>query len=255
MGRSSELFDERLQESGRSMKECTTSADKCRKFGLKVSCYEDSGYHYCIIDSKVPIIESHEKYLCEKIASHLVSFIGCAKNILVVGLGNRHISSDSLGSNAVKYIVPKHGRRGVAAITTSVRALTGVAAYDFVHALVDRLDIDLVIMVDSLCANNPNRLCASYQIHDEGIVPGGGVDNDQKTICSRTIGVPVIVIGVPMVVYASAFGVKDYPDMIMTPKDIDILSNKISRIVGNSINMATHHMTYETSRRYNENIF
>ena len=44
------------------------------------------------------------------------------------------------------------------------------------------------------------RISSTIQLADTGIVPGAGVDNARKELTIKTLGVPVIAIGIPTVV-------------------------------------------------------
>jgi len=127
--------------------------------------------------------------------------------ILVVGLGNRHISADSLGAEVVKNLVvtremskslPK-----VCACVPSVLGLTGIETADTVEAIVGKIKPNIVIFVDALCASHSSRLGRSFQISDTIITPGDGVGNARKKAVLK--GVKIISIGVPFVVYSSTF--------------------------------------------------
>ena len=60
-----------------------------------------------------------------------------------------------------------------------------------------------LIAIDALAAGDPERVGTTVQICDSGISPGSGVSNRRKELSRRTLGIPVIAIGVPTVV--------DYP--------------------------------------------
>ena len=104
---------------------------------------------------------------------------------------------------------------------------------------------------------------------DTGITPGSGVGNHQKALNVQTLGIPVIAVGVPMVVYASTIacdamaylsaqegvspadeekltaGVErivseKLGEMIVTPREVDALVERMSGIVADGINQALH---------------
>lgn len=136
-------------------------------------------------------------------------FAGVDKSdeILVVGLGNRHISADSLGVEVVKNLVitrlfdenlPK-----VCAISPSVLGLTGIETADIIEAVVEKIKPSYVVLIDSLCASHSSRLGRSFQISDTVIVPGDGVDNARLKPNIKSS--KVISIGVPFVVYSDTF--------------------------------------------------
>ncbi len=127
--------------------------------------------------------------------------------VLVVGLGNRHISSDSLGAKVVgkinitisnKYL-PK-----VMAIAPSVMGLTGIETFDIVEGVVSRVKPTHLILIDSLCASAVERLGRSIQLTNTGICPGGGVGNKRKCIDSKMVD-NIYSIGVPLLIFSSTF--------------------------------------------------
>ena len=89
------------------------------------------------------------------------------------------------------------------------------------------------------------------QISDAGIAPGAGVGNHRTRINRDTLGVPVIAVGVPTVVDARTFagdllggGLRTVQSisfghqMVVIPREIDLLTERASRLLGFSINAA-----------------
>ena len=146
----------------------------------------------------------------EEVVSSFKSMIGdilCTDRILIVGLGNRHISPDSLGAKVVgginvtfdcKYL-PK-----VMAIAPSVMGLTGIETVEIVQGVVDRVKPTHIILIDSLCAGAVERLGKSIQITNTGICPGGGIGNKRKCI-GADMAKHVFSIGIPLLIYSSTF--------------------------------------------------
>ena len=85
------------------------------------------------------------------------------------------------------------------------------------------------------------------QISNTGIAPGGGVGNTRNEISQKTLGVPVISVGVPTVVDANTL-INDIAEndivyngakqMIVTPKEIDLLIARSSRLISHAINLS-----------------
>lgn len=133
-------------------------------------------------------------------------------DILVVGLGNAYVTPDSLGPKVVKDIdVTRHfikytpeyidpNTRPVTAISPGVLGTTGIETSEIVKGIVDNVKPKLVIVIDSLASKSIERISSTIQIADTGIVPGAGVGNERNELSERTLGIPVIAIGVPMVV-------------------------------------------------------
>ena len=140
---------------------------------------------------------------------------GEGNHVLVVGLGNRHITADALGPRVVeKLLVTRHIHMAypgeldgrfctVSAIAPGVMGETGVETAEVVRALVGSLQPDVVICVDSLASRRTVRIACTLQMTDAGLQPGAGLGNRRAVLNQEHLGVPVIAIGVPMVVYAA----------------------------------------------------
>lgn len=136
--------------------------------------------------------------------------------VLVVGLGNRHITPDALGPLVVKYtMVTRHlkeqmsqwfegsGFRQVAAMAPGVLGQTGIESAEIIRGVVERMKPDAVIAVDALASRRLSRLASTIQISDTGISPGSGIGNRRAAINSDFLGVPVVSVGTPTVVDAA----------------------------------------------------
>ena len=133
--------------------------------------------------------------------------------VLIVGLGNRFVTPDSLGPNTIdRTLVTRHAvengfsrakMRSVAAIAPGVLGITGVETVEMVESLVKKLSPRLVICIDALAARASSRIGAAIQLTDAGIQPGGGVGNHRKPLNRETLGVDVVAVGMPTVIYAA----------------------------------------------------
>lgn len=144
----------------------------------------------------------------------LIKFINDDSLILVIGLGNRKSTPDSLGPMVVdETLVTNHlalygdmedGFKRVCALSPGVMGETGIETSDLILNLVNFLKPCLVIVVDALATGSVERLNKTIQMTDAGISPGSGIGNKRKEISQDTLNVPVISIGVPTVVDASS---------------------------------------------------
>lgn len=177
--------------------------------------------------------------------------------ILVAGLGNRDITPDALGPAAAKrifatrHIPPALSKtaglenlRQVAVIAPGVLGQTGIEAGELIKAAADRIKPDAVIVIDALAAKSPERLFKTVQLCNTGISPGSGVKNSRKEISEKTVGVPVIAVGVPTVIDTDTLieeltGVSpaEKSGMFVTPKEVDMLIVRLSEILAEAINM------------------
>ena len=131
-----------------------------------------------------------------------------------------------------------------------------------VSALAERVKPRAIIAIDSLAAREVARVGTAIQLTDTGIQPGSGVGNHRRALNRDAVGVPVIALGVPTVIYASTI-VRDAlgklggeqedldkltddmlrnatGDMIVTPREVDDLVEDVAGIVALGINQALH---------------
>ncbi len=200
--------------------------------------------------------------------------------VLVVGLGNRDVTPDALGPGVIDHtLVTRHmlsspharsGLRSVCAVAPGVLGVTGVETMEMVESLVKKIHPGLVICIDSLAARDSGRIGCTVQISNTGIQPGSGVGNHRRALTRDTLGVDVIAVGVPTVIYAAtlardAFALLSGGDgeapgahadaleameqelretglgsMIVTPRDIDAIVRNCATMLAEGINHALH---------------
>ncbi|WP_010239553.1 GPR endopeptidase [Clostridium arbusti] len=210
---------------------------------------------------------------------------------LVVGLGNWNITPDALGPKVIsKIMVTRHlkelvpdtideGIRPVCALAPGVLGLTGMETSEIIKGVVNKIKPNLIICIDALASRKMERVNSTIQIGTTGISPGSGVGNRRMEISEKTLGIPVIAIGVPTVVDAATMA-NDTIDMVLdemirtsqeggefydmlksidknekqkmiqeilhpyvgnlmvTPKEVDMVIDSISKIIANGINIA-----------------
>lgn len=168
---------------------------------------------------------------------------------LVVGLGNTDITPDALGPIvADRVLATRHlndkfkqdlgleGLKSVGIITPNVLGKTGIESHDLISAAAKKIKPDIIIAVDALACREPERLCRTIQISNTGIVAGSGVNNARKPLNFATLGIPVIAVGVPTVIDANSLFTSD-ENMMVTPKEIDLLVEKAADIISRAINI------------------
>lgn len=247
--------------------------------------------NYITITARDLSDNDREEYeaVCMCLAEELKNILNIEEKtpVLAVGLGNGHITADSIGPKSVKnLLVTRHIKeimpeeidesvRAVSAISPGVMALTGIETGDIIKGITEKVKPGLVIAIDALAARSMERLGRTIQIADTGINPGSGVGNNRKELSEKTLGVRVIAIGVPMVVDAQTIALDcmeivagpdkarymdiykrmepGNADMVVTPKDVDSLSDRSARIIANGINLALQSaLTKEDIDRYVE---
>lgn len=179
-----------------------------------------------------------------------------ARSVLVTGLGNPNMTADSLGAKTCARLMAtrrlsENGRAGVSVLTPSVVGVTGIESFDVVAGVVERTRPDAVIAVDSLASAAVSRIASAFQATDTGITPGSGVSNHRERLCRDSLGVPVVSLGVPLVVYASTIiedatgqpcpddeDARQVGNMVVTPKDIDLYVADCAEILASAIQRA-----------------
>ncbi|MFE1625954.1 GPR endopeptidase [Brevibacillus reuszeri] len=173
---------------------------------------------------EVPKLRDNDTAIEEKVAqrfsvefANFLQQLGITedKKALVVGLGNWNVTPDALGPMVVEnLLVTRHlymlapetvgeGYRDVSALSPGVLGITGIETSEIVFGVVEKSKPDFVICIDALASRALHRVNTTIQISDTGIHPGSGVGNKRKAIDQSTLGIPVIAIGVPTVVFAS----------------------------------------------------
>lgn len=201
----------------------------------------DAGYHKEI--SKV--LADYLKILLEKKKEE--------QSVLIVGLGNREVTPDSLGPLVVdnllitRHVVKEYGKyamgrekvNSISGIVPGVMAQTGMESAEIVKGVIDETNPDLLIVVDALAARSTKRLNRTIQITDTGINPGSGVGNHRNAINSEVMGIPVIAIGVPTVVDAAVI-VNDAMENMFQAMTCSESLKGIENVLG-TFNMAEKH--------------
>ena len=230
-----------------------------------------------LIERSPELFRSVAKTLSKEITGMLKGVNENAE-IVVVGLGNRNVTPDSLGPRTVERVfvtrhinryLPdafEHSIRSVAAIAPGVLGSTGVETVELIKGVCEKTRPDLVIAVDSLASRRAARISTTVQLTDAGIEPGSGVGNLRSGVDRESLGVPVLAIGVPLVVCASTItqdaismiadqtGLHDDEErlrslaekvaeermdgLIVTPKDIDRIVSEMSEVLAEGINRA-----------------
>ena len=253
--------------------------------GLEVRCRERGGYALTAMDLTDPhraaeLQRPMGKYITMELGPYLhrqrdffARGAGCiARELaallpegegptLVVGLGNRSLTADAVGPLALPHIlVTRHmlaampeefaGFSSVAALATGVLGETGLESSELIAAAAEKLRPRCVIVLDALAAATREKLCAVLQLTDTGLTPGSGVGNHRKEVSRRTLGVPVLALGLPTVIRAEQLVGEETPaegePLFVTPRDIDQRVRELSRMMAYGIDLALQpHLTVE----------
>lgn len=193
--------------------------------------------------------------LAEEIRGILPSRV---RSVLVIGLGNGELTADAVGPLSVGHILPtRHLKElpfsaSLAVYSAEVVGKTGIEAVEQAAALTRAIGAEAVIVIDALAALSVERLCATVQLADSGLVPGSGVGNHRMALNRESLGVPVVSVGVPTVVETAGLVMDILEEagaplprrdtlrqgFFVTPGDIDAAVRQLSRLIGWSVNAA-----------------
>ena len=191
-------------------------------------------------------------------------------SVLIVGMGNRGITPDALGARTVELVrVTRHMQKlapacndqshsnVIAAMPCGVFGETGIESLELIKGVVRQISPQLLIAVDSLAAKSSTRLASVIQLSNVGIAPGAGVGNKRSEINQKTLGIPVIAIGIPTVISAATLvadtlccagiqnvdkktrkALEKYADLFVAPKECDLIIDSSAELLARSVEKA-----------------
>ena len=174
------------------------------------------------------------------------------RRVLLAALGNPDITPDAIGSLAASHLlVTEHLKQrdpetfrafcGTTLCRPGVLGTSGLESARQIRALCRETQPGLVIAIDALAGADLQMLCRSVQICSTGIAPGSGVGNAREALTAESLGVPVLAIGVPTVVDASALSHEpELRGMFVTPRSIDSMVRSCSHLIASGVNLALH---------------
>ena len=125
------------------------------------------------------------------------------KRIMIIGLGNPSLSSDSLGAETVRKICISNENeppKNVFSFSVGVSSITGLETVEHIKGLSIACRPDVILAIDALVARSRKRLYSTVQISDTGITPGSGIGDGRSPINKESVGAAVISIGIPTVI-------------------------------------------------------
>ncbi len=176
---------------------------------------------YVTIES--PPLKINDPYVGDEIVTQMEksmqtmvgNYLKPQDTVLLVGLGNWRAVADALGPKFIEYSpITRHyhtyspdalveGMRPSCGIAPGVLGITGLETFEVIKGIVEKVKPALLVVVDSLAAQNVSRIGTSIQMSNTGIQPGSGVGNARHAIRQEDLGVPVIAIGCPTIVSAT----------------------------------------------------
>lgn len=191
-------------------------------------------------------------------------------SVFVAGLGNADLTPDAIGPQTVRRLTAtRHLRQyegelyravgcsALSAMSPGVLGQTGIETSELLRGAVNAIHPDVIIAIDALTARSCDRLCATVQLSDTGIEPGSGVGNHRRAITQRSMGVPVIALGVPTVVNSATLvwdalneAEIDQTDprlqkvletgksFFVSPKESDLICKSVAKLFARAIGLA-----------------
>ena len=170
-----------------------------------------------------------------------INKIKSKKSVLIIGLGNDNFTADSVGPKTLKGInVNAHlidmgintKNIKISALEPGVLGQTGIDTKRIIKSIIDEIKPDYLIIIDYFISNDINKIQKTIQITNEGITPGSGIIGINSKISKKTIGLPIIVIGVPTALETIINNQK----LILSTNNIDKYVLEISNIISSAIN-------------------
>ena len=175
--------------------------------------------------------------------------------LLVVGLGNRELTPDSVGPRCAEQVcatmhIKEHDAvmfrslecSEIAVIKPGVTSESGLDAASLIRSACELIKPSALLAVDALAAGSAQRLGRTIQFSDTGIFPGSGLGNPRGAITKETVGAPVIAIGVPTVIDARLLSgdsnILGGEAMFVSPKEINGIVKSAAKIIADGINQA-----------------
>ncbi len=223
---------------------------------------------HCLAEELKPFVAAGESVLVVGLGNWKATPDALGPKVADMILVTRHLGD---------YVPPevKGKLRPVSAVAPGVLGLTGIETGEIIKGIVDRVHPDVVVAVDALAARSVERIARTIQISDTGINPGSGVGQDRMGLSRKNVGVKTIAVGIPTVVHAFTIA-RDTVDLLLrdleakapvaktlgdlddeeknkliqrvlspsvgnlmvTPKEIDLLVEDLSRVVAMGLNAA-----------------
>lgn len=197
------------------------------------------GHYWTLCHPNLAQMEPDERIkIARLVAETLKMMLPPKGSVLVLGLGNRRMTADALGSRTVDGVmVTRHlnirTMRPVSALAPGVLGVTGIETAELAVSLAAQLKPEAILVIDALAAMETGHICTTIQVTDTGIHPGSGVGNHRQGITKETMHVPVIAMGIPMVVYASTIVRDALRKMIATERSIEDADMLAEELVSN----------------------
>ncbi|MEG1500052.1 MAG: GPR endopeptidase, partial [Clostridia bacterium] len=110
---------------------------------------------------------------------------------------------------------------------------TGIETFDMISGVCKSIDPAIVVLIDSYGTKKLERVGCSLQLSSSGLVPGGAILGDKKlkAISKKTLKIPCITIGCPLMCFAE-------DGFVTILQNVDTVVELLSQIAAEAINNA-----------------
>ena len=192
-------------------------------FRVRVSTSDD--FRCTAILTGTPSDGTEKKSAARAVGIILGQYLSGRKRVLAAGIGNAAVTPDSLGPRCIEHLIPSPDTTpSLFTLTPGVPAKTGMDTASLVRCAAGIVCSDCILTIDALAAQSEESLASVIQITDQGTSPGSGIGNSESSlICTGTMGIPVISVGVPTVM--------ENGRLLVTPADCDRIADTFSQIL------------------------
>ncbi len=261
------FYTEEKSESFHLCHTVITESAAAEKVGRPIGNYETLSF------ASPTLLTARDKGVIEKKLTALLlsSLPKAATRILVVGLGNKELTVDSIGPLAAEGVTAtaaletampslfENGQKRISVFCPGVFGETGIESTALIRSAVSLTGAEAVLAIDAMATAVPSHLLRAVEITDTGTVPGAGVGNRRTAVDVKTVGVPVTAIGIPTMMRArpylrralTDFGVEKSKaetyaekstDLLLIPHGLDegtrLLSHLLSRAIDRAFGFA-----------------
>jgi|GEM_PF-4865572 len=171
-----------------------------------------SGEDYCDI-SFCNVKPEDSRYISAALAAELghIAKLSPGDTVLALGLGNPDFAADSLGpatveklnaTRALSKLFPENSAdiTKVCAVNLDVIGKTGIGVQEMVEMLVNKLNPDLIVVIDAMDVHGLSHIGRTIRISNAGLRQERRVP---LNLTAEALGVPVVAIGIPFVTDAA----------------------------------------------------
>lgn len=206
---------------------------KRKKRNIESHTYEKDKKTYVTLLFNKKNLQENAKIIEEEFLKNykfLLKSVELSKPILILGLGNKDILSDSFGPKVVEKLIATNQYNDfitipkVALFCPETTAKTGISSFKLIEMVVKYLKPGVIVIIDSFLTKDKDRLNYCIELNNCGIVFASEL-RDNKEISEQTFHVPIISIGYPTMIKEKNL----YMERIDLQDDMECVLNIVSK--------------------------